>query len=136
MPGDRLVTSCFVRTTTRGFADSKIDNCAVCLKPGTELVFDKDIRYDGIFWRRNSKQRVARFRQVNVNSYHTHHDAIELPDGKVILVTNLRSGQVAHVVQLPHKPWQSMDTSHLPSVEPDENERSWPDYSHVSDPAE
>lgn len=134
MAGDRVVLSHFVRTTTRGFADPKIDNCAVCLKPGTELVFDKDIRYDGIFWTRNSKQRVARFRKVDENKYHTHHDAIELPDGKVILLTNLKAGQVAHVVQLPRKPWQSMDTSQRPPAMPDENETRWPEFD-VADPS-
>jgi hypothetical protein len=30
-----------------------------------------------------------------------HHDAIEFPDGRIVLLTKLRPGQCATVVQLP-----------------------------------
>jgi hypothetical protein len=44
---------------------------------------------------------VARFRQVNLNRPAAHHDALEFPDGKIVLVTDLREGQHATVLQLP-----------------------------------
>ena len=31
----------------------------------------------------------------------THHDALEFPDGQVVLLTHLRKGQRATVLQLP-----------------------------------
>jgi hypothetical protein len=44
---------------------------------------------------------VARFRQVNLNRPAAHHDALEFPDGKIVLVTDLCEGQQATVLQLP-----------------------------------
>jgi hypothetical protein len=44
---------------------------------------------------------VARFRQVNLNRPAAHHDALEFPDGKIVLVTDLCEGQHATVLQLP-----------------------------------
>jgi hypothetical protein len=46
-------------------------------------------------------QRVARFRQINLDRPDMHHDALEFPDGKVVLVTRLCPGQHATVLQLP-----------------------------------
>jgi hypothetical protein len=34
----------------------------------------------------------------------THHDALEFPDGQIVLVTHLREGQRATVLQLPAQP--------------------------------
>ena len=34
----------------------------------------------------------------------THHDALEFPDGQIVLVTHLREGQRASVLQLPAQP--------------------------------
>jgi hypothetical protein len=47
---------------------------------------------------------VARFRQVNMDNPCTHHDALEFPDGQIVLVTHLREGQRATVLQLPAQP--------------------------------
>jgi hypothetical protein len=44
---------------------------------------------------------VARFRQIDTESPHVHHDALEFPDGRVVLVTRLVEGQHATVLQLP-----------------------------------
>jgi hypothetical protein len=33
-----------------------------------------------------------------------HHDALEFPDGKVVLINDLREGQIATVLQLPVGP--------------------------------
>jgi hypothetical protein len=34
----------------------------------------------------------------------THHDALEFPDGQIVLLTHLREGQRATVLQLPAQP--------------------------------
>ena len=33
-----------------------------------------------------------------------HHDALEFPDGQIVLLTSLREGQQATVLQLPARP--------------------------------
>jgi hypothetical protein len=48
---------------------------------------------------------VAKFQQVNKGKRHVHHDALEFPDGKIVLLTQLREGQYATVLQLPALPW-------------------------------
>ena len=35
---------------------------------------------------------------------HAHHDALELPDGKIVKLTVLAAGQLATVLQLPAAP--------------------------------
>ncbi|MFZ0506113.1 MAG: hypothetical protein WAM44_20475 [Chthoniobacterales bacterium] len=35
---------------------------------------------------------------------YTHHDALEFPDGKFVLLTTLKPGQQATVLQLPAEP--------------------------------
>ena len=77
---------------------------AVCLLPGTEVAFDRDVmckRALPLFPRQNLRQRMARFRQVNMDAADAHHDALEFPDGKIVMVTNLVEGQRATVLQLP-----------------------------------
>jgi hypothetical protein len=48
-----------------------------------------------------SSHKVARFRQVNLDQRSAHHDALEFPDGKIVLVTRLWEGRHATVLQLP-----------------------------------
>ena len=102
--GDKLVTTKFVNTPTGGFAAVDNPNVAVCLRPGTELAFEHDVECEpmlGILPSRKLGQRLARFRQVNVEQPCVHHDALEFPDGKIVLVTRLREGQQATVLQMP-----------------------------------
>jgi hypothetical protein len=103
--GDRLVTTRFVATTTRGFAAVGEPAVAVCLLPGTEIAFEREVDWKpafGIFRRRNTHYgKVARFRQINTSDQNCHHDAVEFPDGKVVLLTQLCEGQKAMVLQLP-----------------------------------
>ena len=47
---------------------------------------------------------MARFRQVKKEQPHVHHDALEFPDGQVVLLTRLCVGQHATVLQLPAAP--------------------------------
>ena len=107
--GDRLVTADFRNTLTRGFSADGEPDVAVCLMPGTELAFEAPVErhhawLQTLFFRRDKwkiPHKVGRFRQINVDNPATHHDAIEFPDGRVVLVTRLRSGQHATVLQLP-----------------------------------
>jgi len=44
--GDRLVSTHFGNSITRGFAAVGEPGVAVCLLPGTELAFEKDVEYE------------------------------------------------------------------------------------------
>ena len=101
--GDELVSTRFVGTTTRGFAAAGECNVAVCLLPGTELAFQQELRCEGILGLgfKRLGHKVARFREINKDQRNAHHDALELPDGQIVLVTKLREGQHATVLQLP-----------------------------------
>jgi hypothetical protein len=102
--GDQLVTTSFPTTTTRGFAAVDEPTVAVCLLPGTELAFEHEVtqrRFLGMFRKKQPCGKVARFRQVHMDRPDRHHDALEFPNGKLVLLTDLRSGQRATVLQLP-----------------------------------
>jgi hypothetical protein len=106
--GDKLVSTNFINSFTRGFTEIGEPKVAVCLMPGTELAFEQDVEVDHVFRRLLPRfgfgkigQRLARFRQINLDRPDTHHDAVEFPNGKIVLVTRLRAGQRASVLQLP-----------------------------------
>jgi hypothetical protein len=99
--GDQLVTTKFGRTYTTGFCSLGEPNVAVCIKPGTELAFEREIESDSLWLSRRLESQVARFRRVNEDRTFGHHDALELPSGKVVLLTRLLVGQRATVLQLP-----------------------------------
>jgi len=103
---DKMVTTKFSNSITRGFAAVGEPNVAVCLLPGTEIAFDENVEcqplFDiGILPGKKIGQRLARFRQINVDNAVTHHDALEFPNGQIVLLTRLREGQRATVLQLP-----------------------------------
>jgi hypothetical protein len=104
--GEKLVSTRFGDSITRGFASPDQPNVAVCLLPGTELTFVRDVEFDDLFGngRRTIAARVARFRQVDKDQRHMHHDALEFPGGEVMLVTRLMEGQQVTVLQLPAAP--------------------------------
>ena len=52
----------------------------------------------------NIGETVAVFRQINKEQPRAHHDALEFPDGRIVLLTMLCDGQEATVLQLPAKP--------------------------------
>jgi hypothetical protein len=105
--GDKLITRDF-GTGTRGFSAVEDTGLAVCVLPGTELAFDGDVQSVAagfLPWRnRLIAHETAIFRQVNKGKQAAHHDALEFPDGKMVLLTLLREGQQATVLQLPAKP--------------------------------
>jgi hypothetical protein len=87
-----------------GFAAVGEPDVAVCLLPGTELAFEEYVQYHNAlsrFGKASVDHRVARFRQIDLNNPHVHHDALEFPDGQIVLVTRLVAGQTATVLQLP-----------------------------------
>jgi hypothetical protein len=98
---DRLVTTSFSNSPTRGFASTDDLKTAVCLRPGTEIVFDKEPQYRNLFWRRTAASRLARFRKIDTEIITTHHDAVEFADGTIVLLTKLLVNQHATVLQLP-----------------------------------
>ena len=103
--GDKLVTRNFGSGTT-GFASVDDLDTAVCLLPGTELGFEKPVKSFRM-WMKDGNEythKVAIFRQINKEEKSTHHDAIEFPDGQMILLTQLASAQTATVLQLPAAP--------------------------------
>ena len=102
--GEKLVTYNF-GTGTRGFAAPEDGSVAVCVLPGTELAFEAPVKYQTIFMlRANTGHTVAIFRQINKGALHTNHDALEFPDGEIVLLTRLYEGQNATVLTLPTQP--------------------------------
>jgi hypothetical protein len=112
--GDKLTTRHF-GTGTRGFAAPEDASVAVCVLPGTELAFAKPVSYRprGLFgWKPcTDNQTTAIFRQINKANMHIHHDALEFPDGQVVLLTDLFEGQQATVLQLPAQPATAADAA-------------------------
>jgi hypothetical protein len=104
--GDKLTTQNF-GTGTRGFAASEDASVAVCLLPGTELAFSNEVTRQSTWlpWRNKvMKHTTAIFRQIDKKRVAVHHDALEFPDGQVVLLTFLCEGQQATVLQLPAEP--------------------------------
>jgi hypothetical protein len=116
--GDRVISTTFENSITGGFAAIGEPDVAVCLRPGTELAFDANVSYSrgfGLipprFGYATIPFRVARFRQIGMDRPNTHHDALEFPNGEIVLVTMLREGLAATVLQLP------ADPEHKPAAE-------------------
>jgi hypothetical protein len=114
--GEKLVSTSFSSSATRGFASIEDRNVAVCLLPGTELAFEKEVECEPARIFRANRQlgySVAQFRQINVDQPNTHHDALEFPDGKIVLLTELCEGQRATVLQMPADRQKSADHAEL-----------------------
>jgi hypothetical protein len=105
--GDKLTTRMF-NLGTGGFCAPEDHGMAVCLLPGTELSFADEVRRWSK-WPSPWNETVisfstAIFRQINKDKRATHHDAIEFPNGEIVLLTTLVEGQQATVLQLPAGP--------------------------------
>ena len=89
--------------STRGFCASEDGTLAVCVLPGTELSFAKEVRRAATWpWIKNRfNHRTAIFRQINQHKPGTHRDTMEFPDGEIVLLTKLKPGQRATALQLP-----------------------------------
>ena len=111
--GDKLTTRDF-GMGTRGFAPSEDASVAVCVRPGTELSFAREVTCQSIGmlgWRdKVIKHKPAIFRQINKERIAAHHDALEFPDGQIVRLTCLREGQEATVLQLPAQPRTAVES--------------------------
>lgn len=104
---DQLVIRDF-RTGTRGFAAIDSPGVAVCVLPGTEIAFPEGLpiaHRTSWGWKRKPVwYRTAIFRQINKEMPNVHHDALEFPDGHILLLTTIAAGQKATILQLPARP--------------------------------
>jgi hypothetical protein len=105
--GDKLTTRDF-GTGTRGFSASEDASVVVCIRPGTELSFAEEVTLSATglagWGRKVINHKTAIFRQVNKERVVGHHDALEFPDGRIVLLTLLDQDQQATVLQLPAEP--------------------------------
>ena len=106
--GDKLTTRDF-GTGTRGFAAAEDAAVAVCVLPGTEFAFSRAVTISDhrfiVGWKVETlPHATAIFRQVNKHDPRVHHDALEFPDGRIVLLTKLMVCQEATVLQLPAQP--------------------------------
>jgi hypothetical protein len=117
--GDKLISTHFTNSLTRGFAAVGEPNVAVCLPPGTELAFDSGVQFDaaiGLLPAKKLGENVARFRYVDSGYPGAHRDALEFPSGKIVLLTRLCEGQHATVLQLPAVATGDADTREAPTT--------------------
>ena len=118
--GDKLTVRDF-GTGTRGFYAPEDPGTAVCLLPGTELSFADEVMCratTGLFpWLRALNYTTAIFRQINKDKVVAHHDALEFPDGRSVLLTLLCEGQQATVLQLPAQPKTIEEAAHQRRVD-------------------
>jgi hypothetical protein len=100
--GDKLTTRRF-NSGTRGFSAPEDMSVAVCVLPGTELSFTDEVMRVRLFPLTSNitRSKTAIFRQINQDNPIAHHDALEFPDGQILLLTFLEEGQKATVLQLP-----------------------------------
>jgi hypothetical protein len=100
--GDKLVTS------GRGLVDASARDTAVCLKPGTEIAFDKvpDLgsRYHYSYHDFTPLEGFSERAATSRTSHHAGEDEMdyfEFADGTKVLMFNLPAGQSATVLQHP-----------------------------------
>ena len=84
--GDKLVITKFNNSLTRGFTAVGEPRVAVCLLPGTEIAFEREVECQHIFKIFRSQkligERVARCRRIQMEEPNAHHDALEFPEGR------------------------------------------------------
>jgi len=105
------------RTQTATLASSDAANPRVPVpksRTGTELSFAGEVtrRPIGLLALRDTviNHKTAVFRQINKEKPAAHHDALEFPDGCIVLLTTLREGQQATVLQLPAEPKTAVES--------------------------
>ena len=108
---ETIITTEFSGTRTRGFASPSDPKTAICLRPGTEIAFEKNAYAQRFLFNRNLKERLARFRQIDLDMPTQHHDALEFANGRIVLVTDLVPGQRARILQLPVNPAEEAVTT-------------------------
>ena len=101
--GRRQANNLLVQHGHRGLPCTRGWRHGVRLLPGTELSFADEVKRSSPWpWtERVIGCKTAIFRQINKANPHTHHDALEFPNGQIVLLTFLGEGQQATVLQLP-----------------------------------
>jgi len=84
---DKLVADEFHSSILRGSRPVGQPNVAVCLLPGTEIAFDESVECEpsfgiGILPNKKDGQRLARFRQVNMDNPVAHTMRWNFPTGR------------------------------------------------------
>ena len=117
--GETLVSAHFRGSGTLGFASPAEEGIAVCLLPGTELAFERNVKYQGGWFKSHTVNfSVAKFCKIAPEILCQHHDALAFPDGSTVFVNSLVRGQRARVLQLPvtgNGP-QSRNVKELPKI--------------------
>src|SRR5258705_12000854 len=91
---DKLVTTKFKNSITRGFAAVGEPNVAVCLLPRTEIAFDENVECEPSFGirilgKKKIGQRAAPFPRVKIDNPVGHHDTLEFLHGELVPVTRV-----------------------------------------------
>jgi hypothetical protein len=84
---------------------------------GTELSFAREVKCvqsTFVFSERVINHKTAIFRRVNQEHQWDNHDALEFPDGQIVLLTFLPEGQQATVLQLPASEKQPASSADAP----------------------
>ena len=117
--GDKLTVERF--GASKGFAPQGAgEPVAVCLRPGTEIAFDKPVGYADYGLAKPFVQTghtTAIFRQVNKDQPLMHHDVLEFPDGSCAFLAHLHLAQRSTVLQLPAEPKNEAEEVAQRSVE-------------------
>ena len=94
---DRLVSTTFTGTFTRGFAGADDPNTAVCLRPGTEIAFEAAPRFEDPLSHseQTASGATARFRQVNLQAPCTH----QFPKSRDFALDDVTSGFGRHIAR-------------------------------------
>ena len=101
--GDKLITRRFHRSAVSFFAVHE-PSLAVCVPPGTEIAFESEIRCRRMLPLLSPiglRTKLARVRLVRGGEPNRPHEALELPNGEIVLWSRLCEGQRATVLQLP-----------------------------------
>lgn len=108
VPGDRLETARFPNSLIRGCCDIEDRTIAICLRPGTEIAFEREAEREHPFAKLLPRfgfgkigAPLAALRLVHLADPHTRHESLEFANGTIVLPTRLRPGQRATVLQLP-----------------------------------
>lgn len=100
--GETLISTNFRGAVTLGFGSPTEKGVAVCLLPGTELAFERNVRFRGVWFRSHTVNfNVAKFCKISPDVPCQHHDALAFPDGSTVFVNSLVKGQRVRVLQLP-----------------------------------
>ena len=82
--GDKLVTTGFHGTSTQGFAAVGASNVAVCLLPGTEVAFDREVRHGNLLVVEEYRSEDGSLPSARQEHTSVFHDALEFADGQIV----------------------------------------------------